>query len=275
MAFVIRNTFLDVDSQDVEKYLLRKRAQSDHCIVYTDFGDSTTTAGTSVASSEVGSDDVGSWAELISGNEGSWADLTATFDVFAEAPKPEVAQGPPGVFAAASNAPSPAAYQAFAAAEQEDTTIIVRKVPSEVTRAMFLDMLDAVCYERQYTFVYLPMNFQKGVGLGYAIVNFATPTAAATAALRLSSVEFGGNRLHASISEEKQSLSDLIRRYRDSAVMHPSVPDACKPVLYSDGLMVPFPEPTKSLESFAQSNAKRSSRRSARCEKGSTRKFAR
>jgi RNA recognition motif-containing protein len=270
MAFVIRNTFLDVDSQDVEKDLLRKRAQSDYCIVYTDFSDSTTTAGTSVACSEVGSDDVGSWAELISGNEGSWADLTATFDVFAEAPKPEVAQGPPGVFAAA-----PKAYQASAAAEQDDTTIIVRKVPGEVSRAMFLDMLDAACYERQYTFVYLPMNFQKGVGLGYAIVNFATPTAAATAALRLSSVEFGGTRLQASISEEKQSLSDLIRRYRDSAVMHPSVPDACKPVLYSDGLMVPFPEPTKSLESFAQSNAKRSSRRSARCEKGSTRKFAR
>jgi RNA recognition motif-containing protein len=133
-----------------------------------------------------------------------------------------------------------------------------------MSRAAFLDMLDTQGLEQLYTFVYLPMNFQKGLGLGYAIVNFAEPTSAAAAALRLSNVELGGKLLQANISDEKQSLSDLIRRYRDSAVMHSSVPDECKPILFSDGLMVPFPEPTKHLDPPVHTKATRNVRRSAR-----------
>jgi RNA recognition motif-containing protein len=133
-----------------------------------------------------------------------------------------------------------------------------------MTRPVFLDTLDTEGFQGLYTFVYLPMNFQKGVGLGYAIVNFAEATSAAAAALRLSSVELGGKKLQANISVEKQSLSDLICRYRDSAVMHSSVPDDCKPILFSDGLVMPFPEPTKTLEPPVHTKATRNARRSAR-----------
>jgi len=175
--------------------------------------------------------------------------------------------GPPGRLAAAQKTrtlTNPLDCPQIAPFLEGVTTVIVRKVPSNMSRATFLAMLDAEGFERLYTFLYLPKDFQKGVGLGYAIVNFAQAESASAAALRLSSVEASGEWLQASISAEKQSLSDLIRRYRDSAVMHSSVPDECKPILFSDGLRVPFPEPTKTLDPPVYAKVTRGVRRSTR-----------
>lgn len=176
---------------------------------------------TSRTGSDVGSDDVGCWAEVVS--------------------------GPPGIFTS-----------------QDGTTVIVRKIPDNVSRAEFLNMLDAEGFGQTYSFVYLPMNFEKRVALGYAIVNFSEPTSAAAAVLHLAGVELGGKRLEASISEAKQSLSDLILRYRDSSVMHSSVPDDNKPVIFSDGLVVPFPKPTTTVDPPVLAKNKKKSKRSAR-----------
>merc|ERR1712190_490322 len=46
------------------------------------------------------------------------------------------------------------------------------------------------------------------------------------------------------MSEALQGLEEQIERYRNSPLMHPSVPDELRPAVYSRGLRVRFPEPT-------------------------------
>jgi hypothetical protein len=246
---IVRNTFLHLVAKDTAEDMPRlRRSHSDHFIDYlghkvdqscSDCSDSTSTAAdsapcTSGAGSEVGSDDVGHWVEVVA--------------------------GPPGIFTAAAAAQS---INCQSTPDEDGTTVIVRKIPGDVSRTEFLDMLDAEGFAQSYTFVYLPMSFEKRVALGYAIVNFAQPTSAAGAVLRLSSVEIGGKQLEASISDAKQSMSDLILRYRDSSVMHSSVPDDFKPLIFSDGLVVPFPEPTTTLDPPVHGKDKKKIKRSA------------
>jgi len=253
---VVRNTFWDLDSDNATEELpCRPRSYSDCCVDYrnadhkvdfsdsttiadtnvdhkVDFCDLTTTAGTSRAGSEVGSDDGESWAEIMSGE-----------------PWSQIMSGPPGVFC------QPTSVQV------QGTAVMVRHIPGDTSVAAFLEALDSAGFAQMYDFVYVPMDFRKGVRLGYAIVNFVEPASAAAAMLHLSNMELGGNRLNASLSEANQHLSDLIQKYRDSAVMHWSVPEDCKPILFSEGQVLPFPRPTKVLEPPSQAKAKKSKKR--------------
>merc|ERR1712232_645857 len=45
----------------------------------------------------------------------------------------------------------------------------------------------------------------------------------------------------------RQTLQEQIERYRDSPVMHPSVPDDHKPALFVDGVRALFPPPTRAI----------------------------
>ena len=42
-----------------------------------------------------------------------------------------------------------------------------------------------------------------------------------------------------------QGLLEHVERYRNSPVMHMTIPDEHKPALFSEGVRVPFPEPTQ------------------------------
>jgi hypothetical protein len=42
-------------------------------------------------------------------------------------------------------------------------------------------------------------------------------------------------------------LRNQVELYRNSPVMHHSVPDACKPILLRNGVRIPFPAPTARL----------------------------
>jgi len=48
-------------------------------------------------------------------------------------------------------------------------------------------------------------------------------------------------------SDAMQGLDQHVERYRDCPVMHESIPDEFKPVLFKDGVRVLFPEPTKKI----------------------------
>lgn len=175
IRFVIRNTFLELVADDVASHLPRlRRSYSDHRIEHkllsnaghsrSDSGDCSTTtdtsgsgsaAGTSGSGSEVGSDDVGSWAE--------------------------VAFGPPGTFVAPSTStlsctascqPHSAAGHRIRgrdcklASEEDCTTVIVKQMPLHMPRSALLATLDSQGFASLYIFVYLPVNFRKGVSLG-------------------------------------------------------------------------------------------------------------
>mmetsp|Transcript_37822 Transcript_37822/g.66661 ORF Transcript_37822/g.66661 Transcript_37822/m.66661 type:complete len:108 (+) Transcript_37822:445-768(+) len=46
-------------------------------------------------------------------------------------------------------------------------------------------------------------------------------------------------------NEPRRTREQYIERYRNSPIMHDSVPDEHRPALFEDGKRVPFPEPTK------------------------------
>lgn len=134
-------------------------------------------------------------------------------------------------------------------AKSELTTLMMRNIPNDYTRTMLLDLLDSMGLAGNYDFVYLPMDFGKMAGLGYAFVNFVSHAVADAARHTL----HGFNQWK--IQSQKvcavcwgqplQGFEAHIERYRSSPVMHRDVPDDCKPIILQGGVRVPFPQPTK------------------------------
>lgn len=54
---------------------------------------------------------------------------------------------------------------------KERTTVMLRNLPNNYTREMFLEMLDSEGFRGSYDFVYLPCDFHRKANLGYAFVN--------------------------------------------------------------------------------------------------------
>lgn len=129
----------------------------------------------------------------------------------------------------------------------ERTTLVLRKLPKNVTRTSLLEMFDTAGFKGLYDFVYLPMDFKKGKVFGYAIVNFVTNGSAEQA-----SFHFNGEGVNIDWSDSHQGFDELIQRYRDSPIMHPNMPEMSKPIIFSNGLAVPFPNPTKRVQPLSK-----------------------
>lgn len=137
-------------------------------------------------------------------------------------------------------------------AEHERTTTMLRNLPNNLTKTQLLEMLDEHNdLKGKYDFVYLPMDFQRTAGLGYAFVNWLD-NASAKAAWK----HFDGFTGWTMKSEKTcevawgdplQGKDAHIERYRNSPVMHEEVADDYKPVLFENGVQVPFPGPTKRI----------------------------
>jgi len=137
-------------------------------------------------------------------------------------------------------------------APEDFTTVMLRNIPNRYTSGSLLALLDEHNFQILYDFVYLPMDFQNGVNLGYSFVNLVTNQDA----LRFKEVfqGFQGWRFDsAKVSEVSwahphQGLSEHVERYRNSPVMHPSMPDEYKPMIFQHGARVTFPPPTKVIK---------------------------
>jgi len=137
--------------------------------------------------------------------------------------------------------------------EKAPTTVMLRNLPNNYTRAMLIDMLETEGFGDAYDFLYLPIDFQRQAALGYAFVNLLD----SDIVQRFWS-HFEGFTKWALPSKKKcfvswceadqQGLQANIERYRNSTVMHLSVPDECKPVLMKQGQRVVFPKPTKTIK---------------------------
>lgn len=132
------------------------------------------------------------------------------------------------------------------------TTLMLRNLPNDYSRSMLLTLLDEEGFAGKYDFVYLPIDFASGAGVGYAFINMISYDAAES--LR---VHFTGftkwafpSRKVAEVawSNPHQGLAIHVERYRNSTVMHQSVPDDFKPVLFANGERVPFPLPTRIIK---------------------------
>lgn len=132
------------------------------------------------------------------------------------------------------------------------TTVMLRNLPQYFTRATLLELIDKHGFHGSYDFVYLPTDFNSQAGLGYAFVNMITPADAEKFWAHFDNFSswltdsdkvcsLGWSRPH-------QGLNALIERYRNSPVMHESLPDECKPMVFVDGVRVPFPPPTRHVK---------------------------
>ncbi|CAE7463464.1 ML3 [Symbiodinium sp. CCMP2592] len=132
------------------------------------------------------------------------------------------------------------------------TTVMLRNLPNNYSRDMLLAMLDKRGFAGSYDFVYLPFDFRRDANLGYAFVNMVDAEAAdalwkglegftawALTSHKVCSVTWSG---------PLQGQSAHIERYRNSPVMHSSVPDQYKPVVLEGGVRKPFPKATKKIK---------------------------
>merc|ERR1719189_837042 len=116
---------------------------------------------------------------------------------------------------------------------------------------MLEQLLEREGFGAAYKFLYLPIDFKTNAALGYAFVDIAHPSAVH----RFWSVFHGFSNwsvpsrkmCFVSWCEPTQGLQCHIERYRNSPVMHASVPDEYKPVLVKQGQRIVFPRPTKTI----------------------------
>lgn len=156
-------------------------------------------------------------------------------------------------------------------ADPAKTTLMLRNLPLDCTREMLLSELDRIGLSGMYNFVYLPIDFTRRRGLGYALIAADTQEAAEAMLERLSghlpqaqettASSSGAARWlmppEASTSEDVvwqvgwsepcRTLEEHIDRYRNSPVMHPNMPDEYKPVIFQGGSRMAFPPPTRPI----------------------------
>jgi len=131
------------------------------------------------------------------------------------------------------------------------TTVMMRNIPNNYSRQQLLDLINDQGFVNCYDLAYLPIDFKTEVGLGYAFINFVSSEDAER--FRQYFHGFSSWSVHSSKicevswSDVLQGVADNIERYRNSPVMHESVPDDFKPVLFRNGQRIPFPPPTKRI----------------------------
>lgn len=132
-----------------------------------------------------------------------------------------------------------------------EMTIMMRNIPNSYTREKLLFLLDSHGFTCHYDLVYLPIDFTSRSGLGYAFINFTTPNDAKRFRDIFHGFDdwgvFSEKACDAHGSATHQGLDANIERYRNSPMMHESVPDEFRPVTFKDGVRVPFPPPTRRL----------------------------
>lgn len=122
------------------------------------------------------------------------------------------------------------------------TTLILRNVPPGWTLRDVAALLDAEGCQRAYSFIHVPVKFHDLRSLGYALVDLRDHKVAD--AVRQLLQGLGAEHPVADWNATCQGLAALIAKYRNSAVMHESVPEQHRPGLFSGGVRVPFPAPT-------------------------------
>jgi len=167
-------------------------------------------------------------------------------------PKPEKKEKPK-----AAAAPVAAGEQASTCPPGEETTVMLKNIPHAYTRDMLCGLLNEKGFEGRYDFVYLPIDFRNEINLGYGFVNACTHQDAVQ--LKDGLQGFAGWTVDGASDDEikecevswahpHQGLQEHVERYRNSPVMHESMPHEYKPMFFKNAVPQPFPAPTKAIK---------------------------
>lgn len=122
------------------------------------------------------------------------------------------------------------------------TTVVLRRMPKELSSTQVRRMLDSAEFNGLYDFLYVPMDFKSSKNLGYALVNFITLEHATAARECFDGARMGHNALVAEISRKHHGLESLLEQYQKSHVLtDETLPEEYKPLLFCDGEVIAFP----------------------------------
>jgi len=114
-----------------------------------------------------------------------------------------------------------------------------------------MDFLDRHGFQGKYDFLYLPLRFDGKGCVPYAFINFVTQNAAVDFEARLTGCNdmsiFGENFAEIEYSQS-QGIEANVEKFRNSCIMHHSADDECRPLMFEDGKVVPFPKPTRRIK---------------------------
>lgn len=119
------------------------------------------------------------------------------------------------------------------------TTVKLENLPSDLDQQGLLSLLDATGFEGLYDFLHI--SFCSSEKLGFALVNLCSSEIADKFLMVLD----GLNGMQTVWSDTEQGYACLIECHRNSAAMHHTVDDSCKPMLFSNGSRILFPKPTQ------------------------------
>lgn len=147
------------------------------------------------------------------------------------------------------------------AASETRTTVMLRDLPEAFSRSALLRLLDSQGFFGRFDFLYLPVDFKREKNLGYALINLVSPYEA----LRFTNHFEGFSNLGMATDKvcsvgwcsPQQGLEAHVERYRNSPVMHESVPSEWQPMLLSHGVPIPFPAPTQKIKAPKVKGGKR------------------
>ena len=133
-------------------------------------------------------------------------------------------------------------------AEERPTKIMLGRLPGSFTRARLEALLDQEGFAGLYDFTYVPMDFRTRKLNCFAFVNLVDGDAAVACKDAFDGYALQAGELTTAWASSLQGLQANVLRYRDSPVMHESVPDHFKPALFYRGAHVDFPAPTSALK---------------------------
>jgi hypothetical protein len=135
----------------------------------------------------------------------------------------------------------------------ELTSLMIRNIPNNISRSGLISLFNSFGFRACVDFLYLPIDFDRRANLGYAFLNFVNGMEAS----RFMDVFNGFSAWPGHLTSKKvisvqwttglQGLEAHVARYRNTPLMHGSVPEECRPVMLQHGEQVPFPAPTKTL----------------------------
>jgi len=132
------------------------------------------------------------------------------------------------------------------------TTLMLKNLPNNYTRSMLLALLDGEGFAGLYDFIYLPFDFTRNANRGYAFVNLARAEAIAPFWKAFHGFKRwslpSAKVCEVTWSSGCQGLQNHIERYKNSSVMHESVPEKYRPLIFQAGQRVAFPSPTVELQ---------------------------